>query len=412
MKSKQITVAIIGAGGRGRWTFAPTIRELAHKARVVAVAEPRAWNRNEFAREFGLKKAMVFKSWRDFVKGAKKCDAVVISTMDQEHAQPALACLEKGYHVLLEKPMAVTLEDCRAIEAAQRKSGKVLAVCHSLRYSKGFSKLKEVIDSGKIGEVVTLDHLEGVGYWHQAHSFVRANWRNEKTSTFMLLSKSCHDIDFLYYLTGKKFLRVSSYGSLKHFTPGNAPKGATRRCTDGCPAEPSCPYSALKIYRHHPFFGKMIAVGQPHDVFVKELAKLPVGRCVYYCDNDVVDHQVVLIEAEDGVTISFTMTAFTHTWERRTRVHGTGGELTFNENSITIHTFGEDNVERIEISPEAGGHGGGDLRVTRNWLEAIEKNKPSHVLATAQESLLTHTYTFAAEKARKEKRIVEMSEML
>ncbi len=407
-KNKQITVAVIGAGSRGNHFGNILARELGHLAKVIAVAEPRTEAQADFAAAYGLKKASVFKSWQEFIKGPKKCDAVVISTMDQDHLGPAVACLKKGYHIMLEKPMANTRKDCQTIEAAQKKSGKVLIVCHSLRYAKPFATLKEIIDSGRIGKVVTLDHLEGVAYWHQSHSFVRANWRNEKTSSFMLLSKSCHDLDYIYHLTGKKFLRVSSHGSLTHFKPENAPKGSTAHCTDGCSVEASCPYSALKLYRHGSLAGWLLPSDTDYDTFLQTLKASPLNRCVYRCDNNVVDHQVVLIEMEDGVTASFTMTAFTQNCSRQTRIHGTGGEIYFDEKSITIRTFGDDNTERIEITPETGGHGGGDRRVLHSWLQACQKNDPTAVLTTAQESLLTHTYTFAAEQARREKRVVEI----
>ena len=193
------TIAIVGAGGRGD-LFATLIADHPHLARVVAVAEPRDSYRTHIAAGRGFAPEMTFRTWQEFIAKPRLCDAVVIATMDREHAGPAVACLDKGYDLLLEKPMAVTLADCRAIEAAQRRSGRIVGVCHSMRYHKGFRKVKELIDAGAIGRIVSLDQLEQVAYWHQAHSFVRGNWANQGRSTFMLMAKSCHDIDYIAYL--------------------------------------------------------------------------------------------------------------------------------------------------------------------------------------------------------------------
>ena len=241
------TVAILGAGGRGTG-FGKLIAQNEHLGSVVAVAEPRDEYRRSFAEEHHIASSRVFKNWQEFCEQPRMCDAVVISTMDQQHVGPAVACLDKGYDVLLEKPMATSLADCRAIEQAQRRSGKIVGVCHSLRYHKGFRKVKELVAAGAIGRLMTLDLIEQVNYRHQAHSFVRGNFGNEGRATFMLLAKSCHDIDYICYLVGEPCQRVSSFGSLSYFRPENAPPGATDRCTDPCPHLSTCEYSAVDIY--------------------------------------------------------------------------------------------------------------------------------------------------------------------
>ena len=416
-ESGLITVAVLGAGGRGAG-FGQIIKDAPHRAKVVAVAEPRDAYRDEFARLHGLPKDAVFKMWHEFVRQAKMCDAVVIATMDQEHVAPAVACLEKGYHLLLEKPMATTLDDCRAIEAAQRKSGKLVAVCHSLRYHKAFRKVREIIDSGRIGRVMSIDQLEQVAYWHQAHSFVRGNWGNEGRSSFMLMAKSCHDIDFIAYLVGKPCLRVSSFGALTYFKRENAPKGSAERCTNGCEVEPTCAYSALKQYvQRSPaelnvWPANVVAPVHTPEAHLEAIKTGPYGRCVWHCDNDVVDHQVVAMEFEGGVTATFTMTGFTMDGGRKIRVHGTEGEILFEENCVTMKTFATNNVEAIQIGEEVGGHGGGDTRVVQNWLEAIRCGDASLILTNAEESLRTHTIVFAAEKSRREKRMVAVAELI
>jgi predicted dehydrogenase len=241
------TVAILGAGSRGTG-FGKLVHHYGHLGKVAGVAEPRDEYRKSFAEEHQIPGTMVFRTWEEFCQHPRLCDAVVISTMDQQHIAPAVACLDKGYDVLLEKPMATSLADCRAIEQAQNRSGRIVSVCHSMRYHKGFRKVKELIKGGAIGRLITLDLIEQVNYRHQAHSFVRGNFGNEGRATFMLLAKSCHDIDYLSYLVGEPCLRVSSFGALTYFKRENAPPKSTERCTDPCPLESKCEYSAIKVY--------------------------------------------------------------------------------------------------------------------------------------------------------------------
>lgn len=418
--SKPVRVAILGFGSRGR-LFADLVHQAPDLATVVAVAEPRAEARAEAARCFGLEAAQLFESWQSFAAEPRPCDAVVVATMDRDHARPAVACLGLGYHLLLEKPMGVTLDECRAIEAAQRRAGTLVSVCHSLRYNKGFAKVKELLEAGAIGRLVSLDQLEQVGYYHYAHSYVRGNWHREADSSFMLLAKSCHDLDFMSYLVGKPVQRVSSFGSLSHFKPENAPAGATPRCTDGCAAEARCPFSAVRLYAH----GKMndwlpspVADGVNGALAARfeALRTGPYGLCVYHGRNDVVDHQVVALEYEGGVTGTFTMTGFTHRIARRIRLHGTDGELEFEEHGsypgdrVVIKRWLGDTVENIHVPPEPGSHGGGDARVVRSWLLAIRRRDPALVLTSAQESLATHTVVFAAEAARKSGMVQQLAD--
>jgi len=408
--AKPIEVAIIGAGARGA-TFARLIAELEHLGKVVAVAEPRDDVRAAFVSQYGLPSANVFASWEAFFAAPRLCDAVVIATMDRDHVGPAVAALERGYHLLLEKPMATTLEDCRAIEAAREAAGVIASVCHSLRYHRGFAEVKRVVDEGRIGDIVTIDQLEQVGYWHYAHSYVRGNWAREDQSTFMLMAKSCHDIDFISYLVGLPCQRVSSFGSLTYFNLEHAPAGSTARCTDGCAVEMTCPFSAPQLYNDGPLrdwlpLPPSQAAAPTREARLSALRTGPYGRCVWRSDNDVVDHQVVIMEFAGGVTATFTMTGFTQQLARRIRVHGTRGELTFEEGGdspgdrLVLTTFGG-NVEHITVVPEAGTHGGGDRRVVGHFLAAIASGDRSLILSDVTASLASHTIVFAAERARR-----------
>ncbi len=384
-----------------------------HLGKIVAVAEPRPEYRKSFSKAHGIGEKLQFESWQEFVEQPKLCDAVVISTMDRDHVGPAVACLKKGYDLLLEKPMATTLEDCRAIEAAQRESKAIVAVCHSLRYQKGFRKAADLIAGGAIGRLVSMDQLEDVAYWHQAHSFVRGNWGNEGRSVFMLMSKSCHDIDYLAFVAQKPCLRVCSFGSLTYFTRKNAPAGSTERCTDGCAVESECPYSAIRRYvntNRECWPADVVSHDHSAAAHLEAIKTGPYGRCVYKCDNDVVDHQVVAMEFEGDITATFTMTAF-GVEPRRLRAHGTGGELVFQGDTITLNTFKDDMKTVIDVASEAGGHGGGDTRVVQEWLMALHSRNDERISANAQESLRTHTIVFAAEKSRREKRLVNIADL-
>ncbi len=408
MNSKETTVAIIGAGARGRG-FAGTVTGFAPLGKVVAVAEPREVQRREMAETHGIPAGSVFQDWQSFCEQPKCCDAVVIATMDQEHAGPAIACMRKGYHVLLEKPMATTLEDCRAIAAAAEEAGVITSVCHSLRYNKGFAKLKDIVASGRLGRLITVDHLEQVAWWHQAHSFVRGNWGNEARSSFMLLSKSCHDLDYMSYLIGAPCRTVSSFGGLTYFTREHAPAGSGERCVD-CAVEPDCAYSAIRHYVRKRTFPAHVTTVRTDEGMLEAIRTGPYGRCVWKTDNDVVDHQVVSLQYAGGVTATFTMTGFTQQMGREIRVHGTEAEARFAESRIEIREFDSGDTESITVAPEGGGHGGGDSRVVLSWLRAIRENNRSLVTTDVQESLRTHAVVFAAETARREGRLVLLAD--
>jgi predicted dehydrogenase len=409
---RPITVAVLGAGMRGH-LFGEILAELAHLATVVAVAEPRSAYREAFAARHGLQRDRVFSTWQEFAARPRLADAVIVATMDRDHLDPAVACLAQGYDMLLEKPMAATLDECEALERAQRASGALVAVCHSLRYQKGFARLRALVAAGRVGRILSVDQLEQVGFEHYAHSYVRGNWGNAGRATPMLLAKSCHDLDYLSHLVGRAPRRVSSFGHLSHFRPEYAPEGSTDRCTDGCRVEHTCPYSAIKQYVQTDrtrWPAAVIAHDHTAEAHLEAISTGPYGRCVWRADNDVVDHQVVAIEYDDHVTATLTMTGFTQRQGREVRVHGTEGEARFDEHAgvIELRTFAGHDVETIRLGPEPGEHGGGDHRVMRAWLEAIRRRDPGLILTDVQASLATHAIAFAAEASRLSGRTVDM----
>jgi len=424
ISSKPITAIVIGGGGRGMG-YAQFAQVHPDRLRIVGVAEPKEWNRNKMAQTYGLAAENVVTDWKELASRPRMADAVIITTQDAMHADPAVAFAERGYAMLLEKPMAPSEAECQRIISAVKKNGILFAVCHVMRYTRYTQMLKAVVDAGKIGEVVSIQHLEPVGYWHQAHSFVRGNWRNEKESSFMLLAKSCHDLDWISYIVGENCRSISSFGALKHFKPSEKPAAAgnATRCLH-CDYEPQCPYSAKKIYLGRLARGER---GWPVNVLAPEptvesitaaLEHGPYGRCVYECDNDVVDHQVVNMLFEHDKTASFTMTAFNQAAHRKTRLFGTRGEIYGDGQNIEIFDFLTDRREVIDTEASSasadggakvlGGHGGGDYGLMNRFVAAVHENNPGLILSGPDESLLTHRMVFAAERARLENTVINL----
>ena len=405
---EPITAVVLGAGSRGE-IYASYAREHPEELKIVAVAEPREDRRRLLARAHGIPEENCFASWEELLARPRMADAAFVCTLDDQHTRPAVEALHRGYHVLLEKPMSNREEECRAIEAAAAESGRTLAVCHVLRYTPFYQTVKGLIDAGEVGEICAITQVENVAYWHQAHSFVRGNWRNSRQTSPMILQKSCHDMDILLWLAQKDCKRVSSFGSLRYFTPENAPAGAPQRCLDGCPHADTCLYYAPKHY----LTGK---TGWPVDVLTtdltpegitKALEEGPYGRCVYHCDNDVVDRQVVNLELEDGVVCSFLMTAFTADCRRQLKILGTKGQIQadMGEKTIVLHPFGGE-PRQIPVPEAASGHGGGDFGLVGDFLHVLRDGGESR--SSARQSLQSHLICFAAEKSRLTGRTVDL----
>jgi predicted dehydrogenase len=409
-------MVVIGAGARGN-VYAGFSSAHPDKAKIVGIAEPREFYRKRMADQYGVPAANAAADWHDLVARPKFADAALICTQDDLHVEPAVAFIQQGYHVMLEKPMGQKDADTRRVADAARKAGVMFAVCHVLRYTNYTQRLKAIIDSGAIGDVVSLQHLEPMGYWHMAHSFVRGNWRNEARSSPLLLAKSCHDLDWIHYVMGGRCARISSFGSLYHFRKEQRPAGAGERCLE-CAIEPTCPYSAKKIYLGRLARGE---TGWPVDTITTELTQDGVtkalrdgqyGRCVYGCDNDVVDNQVVNMLYDRGRTATFSVIAFNKWTDRKTRVFGTRGELYGDGERIEHFDFLTDKTETIDTRPlkqdDAYGHGGGDFGLMNAFTAAIATGDRKKILSGPQETLESHLMVFAAERSRREGRVVEM----
>ncbi|MET0491673.1 MAG: Gfo/Idh/MocA family oxidoreductase [Actinoplanes sp.] len=412
-----VTLALVGAGLRGQAYARHAVST--GQARVIAVAEPDPGRRAAAAEEFGVAPEHVYESWTGLVAEPRLADAAIVATQDRMHRDPAIALADLGYHLLIEKPLAPTEEDAAAIVDAALRNKVIAAVCHVMRYTPYTRLVKGLVDSGRIGKLVSVQHLEPVGWWHFAHSFVRGNWRNSEESGPLLLTKCCHDIDWLVHLFGQLPEKVSSFGSLSHFRASERPAGAADRCLD-CQVESTCPYSAKRRYEQ--------ALADPDDHFwplgavtpiateeslVAALRDGPYGRCVYDCDNDVVDHQVVNLAFPDGATCSFTVSAFTPMENRRTRLQGTRGYLDGDGRHVTLLDFLTGETEILDSEETAGssaadGHGGGDEGLVDAFLAAVATGDPALLSSDPAESLATHRVVWAAEQARLRDEVIRL----
>ena len=422
---KKIKVAIIGLGSRGLNTYAPCAELFPEKMEIVAVADIRP-ERVELAKKlYNIPDGMCYDSGEALLEREKLADAAFICTQDRQHFGHASAALERGYDLLLEKPISPDEEECRKLVALAEKLGRRVSVCHVLRFTPFYGELKHLLDEKTVGEVVSVQHIENVVYWHQAHSFVRGNWRNSVESSPMILQKCCHDADLLVWLLGRRASKVSSFGGLYEFRPERAPEGSAERCID-CAVRESCPYDAEKIYltnegtgllRGNKWWPVDVLASEPDEEKIRRaIAEGPYGRCVYRCDNDVCDHQVVNIEFEGGATAQLTMAAFTKRGGRDTVILGTRGEIIANlaEEKIHVMPFDGENydVDIHAMTSDLSGHAGGDTRLVEEFVELVgggaEESVRTTTLAGSTES---HYIAFAAERSRVEGgRVVDMKE--
>lgn len=419
-----VTVAIAGLGSRGKDAYGQALTQMKDRARVVAVADLDSAKVREVAGMFDLKPEQCFGSVEEMLEKPQLADVMLICTQDRQHVLNAIPALQKGYHVMLEKPIAPDLDQCKALLAVSRETGRKVVVCHVLRYAPFYRKIKEILDSRVLGELTSIMGIENVCYWHQAHSFVRGNWRSAEETSPMFLAKCCHDMDLMVWLTGRKCIRLSSFGSLSHFKSENAPEGAAKRCLDGCQVRESCPYDAEKIYLTNEATGvargrtgwpcDILALHPTEETIRQAIETGPYGRCVYFCDNDVVDHQVVNLEMEGGLTVSFTMSAFTAGGGRYTNFMGTHGNMIADmaKNTVTVTPFGgEPQVFDFNLASERmSGHAGGDSVLLSEFLDYVQGAEAPGI-TSLEASMESHFIAMAAEESRIHRgRVVEMED--
>lgn len=409
----SIKAILLGAGIRGAEVYAKHALQYPEELEFVAVAEPDVEKREAFARLHHIDAGQTYGDWREVFERPRFADAVLICMQDRMHYEAAMAALGRGYHVLLEKPMSPSPTECIEIEAAARRNQRVLTICYVLRYTPFWSGIRQVIEQGGIGKVVNIQLRENIGFGHMAHSYVRGPWRNTAESSPLVLAKSCHDLDIILWLMNQDCRRLTSFGSLFHFKKENMPEGATEYCTDGCIHADNCCYSDLRFYLGEGRRRALHFTQEGSDESIREtIRSTPFGRCVYRCDNDVVDHQVINMEFANGATASFTLSAFTHDSTRTVHISGTRGEIRGNmtDQSFTVYDFVSGTERNVRVHDEGSE---GCTQMMREFCQLAAEPDNPHAIESLRGSLQSHMMAFAAEESRLSQGMpIEIQEMI
>lgn len=404
---QPLSIIVIGAGNRAN-KYLEYAKMNPDKVQLVGVVELNEIRRNKMAEAFGLKDCQCYSDYYTFFSLPIQSDAVLICTPEHKHFEPCMMAIQKGYHVLLEKPIAQRLNECIEIGKAANEKGVIVAVCHVLRYHPYFMKIKEIVDKEELGRIISINHRSSVGIDRAIHGFVRGMWRKEDITNPMLISKCCHDIDFLLWLTRTRCRKLTSFGSLRWFSSKNAPQDSSNRCID-CKIESTCPFSAVRLYRdRHEWISNFdIPKGKTIDDVIEEQLRDGIyGRCVYHCDNDVVDHQIVSMEMESEVTINFSMDIFTLKDNRETHICLTEGEINGDESVLRTKRFYDGKETVYDFSSIVGTpfHAGADLALMADFIEAIYSGKS--MPTTINRSVESHRICYESERSRKEERTI------
>ena len=432
--SRKVKLAVVGTGNRYLFAYSPYIKKHSHTIELIAISDIIEDRLNLAGNLHNIKKEQRFLDYKKMLKYIKdkKVNGILITTSDLDHYIPAMECLNQGYNLLLEKPISPNIRECIEIVDFANKKKSIVMVAHVLRYTPFFRKIKQIINSNIIGEIQSIAHNENILSFHYAHSFVRGIWRNSNSSSPIILSKSCHDLDILLYLIGddKECAYVSGFGSLKHFKSDNAPYGSAEICSSECPIYKTCPYSVDIYYRlmdkKEISYATVVAPENTKEALSKNLKNGPYGKCVYYCDNNVCDHMSNIIEFNNGITATFSLSAFTDEISRTIKIMGSQGQIRGNTENDTIEVsiFGKGKGDyknkdikiyrplkkEFENNKEISGHDGGDGRFIAEFIEAIKGNYKSNNSISV--SLKSHIMAFALEKSRLEHKVIKISDFM
>lgn len=426
-----VRAIIVGAGHRA-FAYANYALTNPDKLKIVGVADPNKWRRDLAVKTFGFSPERCYENAEQLATVPVFADAVINGTMDAEHVPTSLPLLRAGYDILLEKPFAVNEDEMRELADTAEKYNRKVMICHVLRYAPFYKAIKEKLLSEEIGEIINMQTVEHVSYHHMAVGFVRGKWRSkEACKTSMLLAKCCHDLDLIMWLMGKDPESVAAFGGIYLFKEEMAPKGAGTRCLVDCPIEEECQYSARKHYIDHPHrwsfyvWDSLEQIENPSIEQKIESLKTdnPYGRCVYKCDNDVVDHQSVIINFENGSTVTHNMIGGASRPQRSIHIVGTKGEIqgVFDESKFVIRKIdtrpGKEYSEEIvdlnlsgDMTGAFGGHGGGDIRLAADFVNFISGKPYSISCTTIKDSINGHLAVYKADRSMEEHRIVNFKE--
>jgi predicted dehydrogenase len=422
-----ITAIVVGAGHRALY-YASYAQKHPEELKIVGVADPDERRRRLVLETYGCQPDMGFASAEELAARGRLAEVIINGTMDHQHVATTIPLLEAGYDVLLEKPIAIHVDELQQLHQVARRTGRLVMICHVLRYAPFYVAARSVIARGDLGEIMNLQTIEHVSYHHMAVGFVRGKWNREAGGSTMLMAKCCHDLDLqAWMMSGNAPTRVASFGGRQFFRPEKAPAGAGTRCVVDCAIEAQCQYSARKHYLEQGKWGFYCWAGIEHLKEATEQDKLehlrtgPYGRCVWHCDNDVVDHQSVTVEFANGATATHNMVGGTARPSRAIHVVGTKGELqgVFEDNQLVLrfpdsrkgHEYREEKVNIGDFSDHhgaGGGHGGGDLRLVADFVHRVRGQAPSISCTTLEDSLAGHLIGFMADTARRDGRVVEL----
>jgi predicted dehydrogenase len=424
IKTTTIKAVIVGAGNRAT-LYAAYSEKYPKELEIIGVVEPDQIRRDVTAKRFNISKENCFKTIDQFIETPKFADAVINGTMDEIHVHTTIPILKAGYDVLLEKPIGTSMGDIMELQNVADKYNRKVMICHVLRYAPFYQEIKQRVLNGDIGEIINIQTSENVSYHHMAVSFIRGKWSNKnKSKSSMLLQKCCHDLDIItWIMSGTKPRTVSSFGSLMHFRPEKAPQGAGKRCLVDCTIESDCPYSAKKNYIEQDMWGWYVWRDIQHlgslPTLKQKIESLktnnPYGRCVWHSDNNVVDHQSVMIEFENGTTVTHNMVGGSAKPCRSIYILGTKGEIRgdLEDGTYVIrypdatkgNVFKEE-LHEVEVVNDM--HGGGDLRLVEDFVSLLKGHKPSISTTKLEDSINGHLIAFAADESMESKRVVDL----
>lgn len=418
--AQPVTAVIVGAGQRAM-IYASFAKLHPERLQIAGVVEPDPERRGLAAELYGIPESHCFEKVSQLTASPKLADAAINGTMDQLHVKTTVPLLEAGYHVLLEKPIGVNIEEIVELQQAARRHNRIVMICHVLRYAPFYAAIRKIIQNGDIGRIVNMQTAEHVSYHHMAVSFIRGKWNSEeRCGSSMLMQKCCHDLDIIAWMMGGiRPSKVSSFGGLMQFKSEFAPEGAGKRCLVDCQIEDTCPYSARKNYIEQGLWGFHVWSNEYLGVNLSEEEKLqilrdesPYGRCVWHCDNNVVDHQSVIIEFENGATASHNLVGATTRPCRTLYIVGSKGEIqgTLEDGSFVVRTPnpGKNTAyseKRISVNVTDDGHGGGDLLLVEDFVRVLEGRKPSISYTILDKSIISHAVGFAADRSRQRESI-------
>ena len=425
MENRPITAIIVGAGHRS-FVYSELAKTNPEMLKIVGVADPNPIRRKKAMDYFGFKEDMCFENAEELAKKGKLADTVINGTMDEQHLETAVPLLDAGYDMLLEKPFAPNEEEMRQIVNCAKKNNSKVMICHVLRYTPFYYAIKERIVNGEIGDIINIQTTEHVSYHHLSTSYIRGKWANsDKCHTSMLLAKCCHDLDIIMWMMSEtKPKQISSFGGKFQFKPENAPKEAGTICMKDCPLVDTCVYSTKRLYIDHPdrwaFYVWDALEGKKNVTIEDKIALMksdsPYARCIYKCENNVVDHQSVLINFESGATGTHNMVGGSAEPRREIHIIGTKGEIfgNFEESKFTVLKIDpspdahneECDVEEVDLRVTGdmvgayGGHGGGDERLAADFVKFIRGEKPSLACTSIFDSVAGHLSVYLADKSR------------